>query len=168
MSRHNSKFPSNNNQNQNYDYNNPNMNYNNPNNMNYNNPNMYNNNPNIYNNNPNMYNNDYNQNQPPIQQSYNNNIQPNNMNIGQNQVIVQLDMAAFKSEPIMAACPTCKVSKLTNVTTSFSFSNYACYCLTTPIAWVLFQCFRSKDYNCNDAIHYCSACGSLISRYEAC
>ena len=142
------------------------------NNQNYNNNNQYNqtpynqNQPNQNNYNPNQYNQpNYNQ------QNYNPN--QNNMNVSNNQnpeikVIVHQDIKLFKTTPVVATCPTCKQSGVTTVDTQFSWGNYCCYFLTSPLAWIIFQCCRDKAYSCNDATHFCFSCGSQIFRYEAC
>ncbi len=82
-------------------------------------------------------------------------------------VIVQ-DHEIFKTNSVLATCPSCKTSANTSVTTNFSIMNYLLYCFTTPLVWIIFQLIRKKDLNCCDATHTCSGCGSLIANYTAC
>lgn len=114
-------------------------------------------------------------NQNTYQQPNQNNIQnkPGNMNVSNNQntdtkVIVEQDNKMFKTTPVVATCPSCKQTGATTVTTSFSWCNYCCYFLTTPLTWIIYQCCRGKAYSCNDAVHHCFSCGAQVYRYEAC
>ena len=105
---------------------------------------------------------------PPTQN--NTNVTPiiiNNQGQG-NNVIVRNDPFKFKTESVLATCPSCKVSSNTNVITNFSFSNYMCYFCFGWLFWLIYQLARSKDINCCDATHHCSGCGSFIANYEAC
>lgn len=105
---------------------------------------------------------------PPAQN--NTNVTPiiiNNQGQG-NNVIIRNDPFKFKTESVLATCPSCKVSSNTNVITNFSFGNYMCYWCFGPLIWIIYQVSRNKDINCCDATHHCSGCGSFIANYESC
>ena len=109
--------------------------------------------------------------------NYDNNMQFNNQNnnrksVSNNQVvqnvIVVNDMTNFKTNPIIATCPSCRTNGLTNVDLIFSWANYACYMYTTPLIWIIYQSCRGKDISCNNSKHYCTGCGTILAYYNAC
>ncbi len=83
-------------------------------------------------------------------------------------VVVSNDPFKFKTNSVLATCPSCRVSANTNVTTSISISNLCCYLCFDPLIWVIYQLVRGKDLICCDATHHCSGCGGFISNYQAC
>lgn len=83
-------------------------------------------------------------------------------------VVVSNDPFKFKTNSVLATCPSCKTSSNTNVTTSISISNLCCYIFCDPIVWVIYQLVRGKDLVCCDATHNCSGCGGFIASYQAC
>ena len=82
--------------------------------------------------------------------------------------IIATDINMYRTTSIMARCTSCNQTGPSNVHLSFNISNYLCYCLCTPIVWLVYQTLRNKDYSCSDGIHYCSSCGGLLANYTAC
>ena len=78
------------------------------------------------------------------------------------------DNTVFKSNPIMTTCPSCKTTASTTATRQANVLNLLCCLFTTPVSWAIFQVIRGKDFNCCDATHTCSGCGSLIANYSSC
>ena len=93
----------------------------------------------------------------------------NNLKVkGNNDSRIIVNINEFKTNPLLATCPSCHFQGLTQVELSFNFKNYGCYVFFTPILWLIHQLYKEKDLNCNDSLHFCSSCGSQIGTYEAC
>lgn len=110
-----------------------------------------------------------NQFQNPVNSSNNNQINPMivNTQVSPNLMILN-NPNVFKSESVIANCPSCKNISNTRVQTEFSWSNCCCCFWFGPIIWIIFQAARDKDINCNDASHYCNRCGNIIHSYKSC
>jgi hypothetical protein len=75
---------------------------------------------------------------------------------------------ALRSQPAFVVCPYCRQGSVTRVETQCSILNCCCCFCTGLIPWLCFQACRSKDINCTDAQHFCTACGAKIYSYQAC
>lgn len=79
----------------------------------------------------------------------------------------------LKTSSVMIRCPFCKLDGITVVEEKINYLNVCCcictswYCVPA-IFWVIYQCVRGKDLNCNDADHYCKHCKLLVYKYSAC
>ena len=89
-----------------------------------------------------------------------------------NQVIpaqpIYRNPADFKTLPVFCTCPNCKNNVTTIVQTEFNWANCCCCFCFSLLWWVIFQCARNKDINCNDAVHICPVCNFRIQEYSAC
>jgi len=116
--------------------------------------------------------------QPPPQQTYqpppvisnNNNITPIIINnqTGRTGPVVYNDPSKFRTESVLATCPSCRVSSSTNVHTTVSISNVCCCLCFCPVVFIIYNLVRGKDILCCDATHYCASCGAFLANYQAC
>ena len=81
---------------------------------------------------------------------------------------IYIDSTNFKTSSCSTICPFCQNQILTRVNKKCNwYSCLLCY-LSGPFYWMLLQCCRNKEFNCNDATHTCPRCGNKIVEYTSC
>ena len=94
-----------------------------------------------------------------------------NVNVGENnnqeKCTTEQISDSLRSYSTGVACPKCSVVGATTVTPSWniitclvSYFCTECYCI-----WAM---YKRKDWNCYNAEHKCSSCGTYIDTYNSC
>ena len=102
--------------------------------------------------------------------SSNDNFRPNDNLIIYNQtsdIIVVNNIESFKTQPIKATCPNCRIKCETDVDKKINKYNLT-FCIICVIPWIIVQNIKDKDINCYDASHTCPSCKICIANYSAC
>ena len=82
--------------------------------------------------------------------------------------VIYIDTSKLGTSPSFYSCPFCKNQITTLVKKKFNW--FSCvFCLWAGICcWAGLQFCRNKEFNCNDAEHYCPVCHNKIGDYSSC
>jgi hypothetical protein len=75
---------------------------------------------------------------------------------------------ALRSRSSYLTCPYCNHSALTRVEKKKNKCNIITCVLSIGIGWAMWQCFRGKDFSCDNVNHYCFKCDAKLAEYRAC
>ena len=82
--------------------------------------------------------------------------------------VIYIDTTKIKTSSFGTVCPICNGNIQTIVKKKCNwYSCVLCYCVGL-LSWVILQCCRNKELNCNNAEHFCPRCGNKIAEYNSC